>query len=326
MENHTHFLKLLDFTPAEIQQFLDTAADLKAKKKAGVPHRYLDGKNVALIFEKTSTRTRCAFEVAAYDLGMGATYISTGSQMGVKESIADTARVLGRMYDGIEYRGYGQSIVEEIAKYAGVPTFNGLTNEFHPTQVLADFLTIQEHFGKLKGVKLVYLGDARYNMGNSLMVGCAKMGLRFVACAPKAYWPDKALIETCQAIAQETGATLEFSENPMEAVENADVLYTDVWVSMGEPVEVWQERIDALAPYQVTLELMDRAGPQCRFMHCLPSFHDLKTDIGREMGERFHRDSMEVTDEAFESDRSIVFDEAENRMHTIKAVMYELMK
>ena len=326
MENHTHFLKLLDFTPAEIQQFLDTAADLKAKKKAGVPHRYLDGKNVALIFEKTSTRTRCAFEVAAYDLGMGATYISTGSQMGVKESVADTARVLGRMYDGIEYRGYGQSIVEEIAKYAGVPTFNGLTNEFHPTQVLADFLTIQEHFGKLKGVKLVYLGDARYNMGNSLMVGCAKMGLRFVACAPKAYWPDKALIETCQAIAQETGATLEFSENPMEAVENADVLYTDVWVSMGEPVEVWQERIDALAPYQVTLELMDRAGPQCRFMHCLPSFHDLKTDIGREMGERFGRDSMEVTDEAFESDRSIVFDEAENRMHTIKAVMYELMK
>ena len=326
MENHTHFLKLLDFTPAEIQQFLDTAADLKAKKKAGVPHRYLDGKNVALIFEKTSTRTRCAFEVAAYDLGMGATYISTGSQMGVKESVADTARVLGRMYDGIEYRGYGQSIVEEIAKYAGVPTFNGLTNEFHPTQVLADFLTIQEHFGKLRGVKLVYLGDARYNMGNSLMVGCAKMGLRFVACAPKAYWPDKALIETCQAIAQETGATLEFSENPMEAVENADVLYTDVWVSMGEPVEVWQERIDALAPYQVTLELMDRAGPQCRFMHCLPSYHDLKTDIGREMGERFRRDSMEVTDEAFESDRSIVFDEAENRMHTIKAVMYELMK
>lgn len=326
MENHTHFLKLLDFTPAEIQQFLDTAADLKAKKKAGVPHRYLDGKNVALIFEKTSTRTRCAFEVAAYDLGMGATYISTGSQMGVKESIADTARVLGRMYDGIEYRGYGQSIVEDIAKYAGVPTFNGLTNEFHPTQVLADFLTIQEHFGKLRGVKLVYLGDARYNMGNSLMVGCAKMGLHFVACAPNAYWPDKALVETCQAIAKETGATLEFSENPMEAVENADVLYTDVWVSMGEPMEVWQERIDALAPYQVTMELMDRAGPQCRFMHCLPSFHDLKTDIGREMGERFHRDSMEVTDEAFESDRSIVFDEAENRMHTIKAVMYELMK
>ena len=326
MENHKHFLKLLDFTPAEIQRFLNTAADLKAKKKAGVPHRYLDGKNVALIFEKTSTRTRCAFEVAARDLGMGATYIATGSQMGVKESIADTARVLGRMYDGIEYRGYGQSIVEDIAKYAGVPTFNGLTNEFHPTQVLADFMTIREHFGKLRGVKLVYLGDARYNMGNSLMVGCAKMGLHFVACAPKAYWPNSELTETCQAIAKETGATLEFSENPMEATKGADVLYTDVWVSMGEPVEVWEERIDALAPYQVTLELMDRAGPQCRFMHCLPSFHDLKTDIGREMGERFHRDSMEVTDEAFESDRSIVFDEAENRMHTIKAVMYELMK
>ena len=326
MENHKHFLKLLDFTPAEIQRFLNTAADLKAKKKAGVPHRYLDGKNVALIFEKTSTRTRCAFEVAAYDLGMGATYIATGSQMGVKESIADTARVLGRMYDGIEYRGYGQSIVEEIAKYAGVPTFNGLTNEFHPTQVLADFMTIREHFGKLRGVKLVYLGDARYNMGNSLMVGCAKMGLHFVACAPKAYWPDKALTATCRAIARKTRATLEFSENPMEATKGADVLYTDVWVSMGEPVEVWEERIDALAPYQVTTELMDNAGPQCRFMHCLPSFHDRKTDIGREMGERFHRDAMEVTDEVFESERSIVFDEAENRMHTIKAVMYELMK
>ena len=281
---------------------------------------------MALIFEKTSTRTRCAFEVAAYDLGMGATYIATGSQMGVKESIADTARVLGRMYDGIEYRGYGQSIVEDIAKYAGVPTFNGLTNEFHPTQVLADFMTIQEHFGKLRGVKLVYLGDARYNMGNSLMVGCAKMGLHFVACAPKAYWPNAELTETCQAIAKETGATLEFSENPMEATKGADVLYTDVWVSMGEPVEVWEERIDALAPYQVTTELMDNAGPQCRFMHCLPSFHDRKTDIGREMGERFRRDAMEVTDEVFESERSIVFDEAENRMHTIKAVMYELMK
>ena len=326
MENHKHFLKLLDFTPAEIQRFLNTAADLKAKKKAGVPHRYLDGKNVALIFEKTSTRTRCAFEVAARDLGMGATYIATGSQMGVKESIADTARVLGRMYDGIEYRGYGQSIVEDIAKYAGVPTFNGLTNEFHPTQVLADFMTIREHFGKLRGVKLVYLGDARYNMGNSLMVGCAKMGLHFVACAPKAYWPNAELTETCQAIAKETGATLEFSENPMEATKGADVLYTDVWVSMGEPVEVWEERIDALAPYQVTTELMDNAGPQCRFMHCLPSYHDRKTDIGREMGERFHRDAIEVTDEVFESERSIVFDEAENRMHTIKAVMYELMK
>ena len=326
MKNHTHFLKLLDFTPAEIQRFLDTAADLKAKKKAGIPHRYLDGKNVALIFEKTSTRTRCAFEVAARDLGMGSSYISTGSQMGVKESIADTARVLGRMYDGIEYRGYGQSIVEELARYAGVPVFNGLTDEFHPTQVLADFLTIRDHFGKLRGVKLAYLGDARFNMGNSLMAGCAKMGLHFVACAPKAYWPGAALTETCQAAARETGAVLEFSEDPAEAVRGADVLYTDVWVSMGEPAEVWEERIKALAPYQVTMDLMDRAGPQSRFMHCLPSYHDRKTDVGREMGERFQRDAMEVTDEVFESPRSIVFDEAENRMHTIKAVMYELMK
>ena len=326
MENHKHFLKLLDFTPEEIGRFLDTAADLKRKKKSGVAHRYLEGKNVALIFEKTSTRTRCAFEVAARDLGMGSTYISTGSQLGIKESVADTARVLGRMYDGIEYRGYGQSIVEDIAKFSGVPTFNGLTNEFHPTQVLADFMTIQEHFGKLRGAKLVYLGDARFNMGNSLMVGCAKMGLHFIACSPKAYWPDAELVKTCQAIARETGATIEFSESPMDATRNADVLYTDVWVSMGEPVEVWEERISALAPYQVTMDLMNHAGPQCRFMHCLPAYHDLKTDVGREMGERFRRDSMEVTDEVFESERSIVFDEAENRMHTIKAVMYELMQ
>ena len=326
MENHKHFLKLLDFTPEEIGRFLDTAADLKRKKKSGVAHRYLEGKNVALIFEKTSTRTRCAFEVAARDLGMGSTYISTGSQLGIKESVADTARVLGRMYDGIEYRGYGQSIVEDIAKFSGVPTFNGLTNEFHPTQVLADFMTIQEHFGKLRGAKLVYLGDARFNMGNSLMVGCAKMGLHFIACSPKAYWPDAELVKTCQAIARETGATIEFSESPMDATRNADVLYTDVWVSMGEPVEVWEERISALAPYQVTMDLMNNAGPQCRFMHCLPAYHDLKTDVGREMGERFRRDSMEVTDEVFESERSIVFDEAENRMHTIKAVMYELMQ
>ena len=308
MENHTHFLKLLDFTPAEIGQFLDTAADLKAKKKAGIPHRYLEGKNVALIFEKTSTRTRCAFEVAAQDLGMGSTYLGpTGSQIGVKESIADTARVLGRMYDGIEYRGFGQDIVEELAKYAGVPVFNGLTNEFHPTQILADFLTIREHFGKFQGVKLVYLGDARYNMGNSLMVGCAKMGMHFVACAPKAY-------------------VLEFIEDPMAATKGADVLYTDVWVSMGEPVEVWAERIAALAPYQVTKALMDNAGPQCKFMHCLPAYHDHKTKVGKEMGEKFGREAMEVTDEVFESPASIVFDEAENRMHTIKAVMYELMK
>lgn len=258
---------------------------------------------------------------------MGSTYLGpTGSQIGVKESIADTARVLGRMYDGIEYRGFGQEIVEELANYAGVPVFNGLTNEFHPTQILADFLTIQEHFERLKGIKLVYLGDARFNMGNSLMVGCAKMGMHFVACAPKAYMPDQKLIDTCLRLAAETGAVLEFIEDPMEAVKNADVLYTDVWVSMGEPMEVWQERIAALAPYQVTKALMDNAGPQCRFMHCLPAYHDHKTKVGKEMGEKFGREAMEVTDEVFESPASIVFDEAENRMHTIKAVMYELMK
>ncbi len=327
MEECRHFLKLLDFTAEEIQQFLDTAASLKAKKKAGIPHRYLEGKNVALIFEKTSTRTRCAFEVAAQDLGMGSTYLGpTGSQIGVKESIADTARVLGRMYDGIEYRGFGQALVEDLAKYAGVPVFNGLTDEFHPTQILADFLTIQEHFGKLKGVKLVYLGDARFNMGNSLMVGCAKMGMHFVACAPQAYMPDPALVARCREIAAESGAVLEFIQDPLEATRGADVLYTDVWVSMGEPAEVWQERIQALGPYQITRELMENAGPQCKFMHCLPAYHDHKTKVGREMGERFHRDAMEVTDEVFESSASIVFDEAENRMHTIKAVMYELMK
>lgn len=327
MEECRHFLKLLDFTAEEIQQFLDTAASLKAKKKAGIPHRYLEGKNVALIFEKTSTRTRCAFEVAAQDLGMGSTYLGpTGSQIGVKESIADTARVLGRMYDGIEYRGFGQALVEDLAKYAGVPVFNGLTDEFHPTQILADFLTIQEHFGKLKGVKLVYLGDARFNMGNSLMVGCAKMGMHFVACAPQAYMPDPALVARCREIAAESGAVLEFIQDPLEATRGADVLYTDVWVSMGEPAEVWQERIQALGPYQITRELMENAGPQCKFMHCLPAYHDHKTKVGREMGQRFGREAMEVTDEVFESPRSIVFDEAENRMHTIKAVLYELMK
>ena len=317
-----HFLKLLDFTPAEIEHFLDVAAKLKAEKKAGVPHQVLQGKNIALIFEKTSTRTRCAFEVAGHDLGMGVTYLDpSGSQIGKKESIADTARVLGRMFDGIEYRGFGQEIVEELARYAGVPVFNGLTNEFHPTQILADFLTIQEHFGQLKGVKLVYMGDARYNMGNSLMVGCAKMGMDFVACAPKKYFPDPALIETCQKIAAETGATLTFSEDPMEAVQGAHVIYTDVWVSMGEPDSVWKERIEELSPYRVTMALMDNAGPQCRFMHCLPAFHDLNTTIGKQIYEKFGIDCMEVTDEVFESDRSIVFDEAENRMHTIKAVM-----
>ena len=321
------FLTLLDYTPEEIAYLVDLAAELKAKKKAGVLHDVLRGKNVALIFEKTSTRTRCSFEVAAHDLGMGSTYLDpTGSQIGKKESIADTAQVLCGMFDGIEYRGYGQEIVNELAKYSTVPVWNGLTNEFHPTQILADFLTIQEHFGKLKGVKLVYLGDARFNMGNSLMVGCAKMGMHFVACAPKAYMPAQELVDQCQAIAAETGAVLEFIEDPMEATKNADVLYTDVWVSMGEPVEVWAERIELLGPYQVTRALMDNAGPQCRFMHCLPAYHDHKTKVGKEMGEKFGRDAMEVTDEVFESEQSIVFDEAENRMHTIKAVMYELMK
>ena len=316
------FLKLLDFSPEEIAYLLELAAELKAKKKAGIPHALCQGKNIALIFEKTSTRTRCAFEVAGHDLGMGVTYLDpSGSQIGKKESIADTARVLSRMFDGIEYRGFGQSIVEELARYADVPVWNGLTNEFHPTQILADFLTIQEHCGGLKGKKLVYMGDARYNMGNSLMVGCAKMGMHFVACAPEKYFPDPALIGQCQAIAAQTGATLEFLTDPAAAVKNADVIYTDVWVSMGEPMEVWQERIHDLAPYQVNAQLMAQAGPQAVFMHCLPAFHDHKTTIGKEMGEAFGRDAMEVTDEVFESPQSIVFDEAENRMHTIKAVM-----
>ena len=306
------FLKLLDYTPAEIGQLLELAADLKAKKKAGIRHDQLRGKNIALIFEKTSTRTRCSFEVAAHDLGMEVTYLDpSGSQIGKKESIADTARVLGRMFDGIEYRGYGQQIVEELAHYAGVPVWNGLTNEFHPTQILADFLTIQEHFGHLKGIHFVYFGDARYNMGNSLMV----------ACAPKKYQPDAALVEQCQAIAAQTGATLSFEEDPVKAAKGADVLYTDVWVSMGEPVEVWAERIHDLAPYQINQDLMNIAGPDAVFMHCLPAYHDHKTSVGKEMGERFGRDAMEVTDEVFEGPQSIVFDEAENRMHTIKAVM-----
>ena len=316
------FLKLLDFTPEEISSLLALSADLKARKKAGVSHRLFEGKNIALIFEKTSTRTRCSFEVAASDLGMYAVYLdNAGSQIGKKESIADTARVLGRMFDGIEYRGYGQEIVEALAQYSGVPVWNGLTNEFHPTQILADFLTIQEHFGTLKGVKLVYMGDARYNMGNSLMVGCAKMGMHFVACAPEKYFPNPELVATCKAIAKETGAVLEFITDPMEATKGADVIYTDVWVSMGEPDEVWQERINDLLPYQVNAKLMANAGPQCRFMHCLPAFHDLNTTIGKSIHEKFGLDAMEVTDEVFESAQSIVFDEAENRMHTIKAVM-----
>lgn len=316
------FLKLLDFTPAEILELIDFAAELKEQKKAGIPHRLCEGKNIALVFEKTSTRTRCAFEVAAADLGMHPVYLDPkSSQIGKKESIADTARVLGRMFDGIEYRGYGQEIVEDLAKYSGVPVWNGLTNEFHPTQILADFLTVREHFGKLKGIKFVYMGDARYNMGNSLMVGAAKMGMHFVACAPKAYFPSAELIAQCEEVAKETGAILEFIEDPMTATKGADVIYTDVWVSMGEPAEVWKERINALLPYQVNSALMANAGEQCRFMHCLPAFHDLGTETGREIYEKFGIDCMEVTNEVFESAQSIVFDEAENRMHTIKAVM-----
>ena len=315
-------LKLLDFTPAEITELLDLSADFKAKKKAGIPHKIHEGKNIVLLFEKDSTRTRCAFEVAGADLGMSVTYLGpSGSQMGKKESIADTARVLGRMYDGIEYRGFAQTIVEDLSKYAGVPVWNGLTNEFHPTQILADFLTIREHCGELKGKKLVYMGDARFNMGNSLMVGCAKMGMHFVACSPEQYFPSEELIAQCQAVAAETGATLEFITDPMVATKGADVIYTDVWVSMGEPDSVWEERINALTPYRVTTELMQNAGPQCRFMHCLPAFHDLNTTIGKHIYDKFGITCMEVTDEVFESEASIVFDEAENRMHTIKAVM-----
>ena len=316
------FLKLLDFTPEEMGYLLDLAAGLKEKKKMGIPHPLCQGKNVALIFEKTSTRTRCAFEVAAFDLGMHCTFLEpSASQIGKKESIADTARVLGRMYDGIEYRGFGQEIVEDLAKYSGVPVWNGLTNEFHPTQILADFLTIREHFGSLAGKKLVYMGDARYNMGDSLMVGCAKMGMHFVACAPEKYFPNPQLIAQCQQIAAETGAVLEFITDPVKATKNADVIYTDVWVSMGEPDEVWAERIQDLKAYRVTEELMANAGAQCRFMHCLPAFHDLGTTIGQQIQKKFGIDCMEVTDGVFEGPQSIVFDEAENRMHTIKAVM-----
>ncbi len=318
-----NFLKLLDFTPAEITGLIDLAADLKAKKKAGIPHRMCEGKNIVLLFEKDSTRTRCAFEVAGADLGMSVTYLGpSGSQMGKKESIADTARVLGRMYDGIEYRGYGQQIVEDLAKYAGVPVWNGLTNEFHPTQILADMLTIRERFGYLNGINFVYMGDARYNMGNSLMVGCAKLGLNFTACCPEKYFPSKELIAACQAIADETGAKLAFIEDPKKAVKGADVIYTDVWVSMGEPAEVWAERIEELSPYQVNGALMAATGKASTvFMHCLPALHDLNTKIGKEIGEKFNISAMEVTDEVFEGPQSIVFDEAENRMHTIKAVM-----
>ena len=317
-----NFLTLLDFTPEEITGLIDLAAELKAQKKASIPHDTLKGKSIALIFEKTSTRTRCSFEVAAYDLGMHVTYLDpTGSQIGKKESIADTARVLGRLYDGIEYRGFGQNIVEELAKYAGVPVWNGLTNEFHPTQILADMLTIREHLGALRGKKLVFMGDCRYNMANSLMVGGAKLGLHFTACGPAGFFPDPALIARCEAVAAETGATLAFETDPKKATAGADVIYTDVWVSMGEPMEAWKERLEIMLPYQVNAALMENAGKQAVFMHCLPAFHDLNTGIGRQIGQQFHLDALEVTDEVFEGPHSIVFDEAENRMHTIKAVL-----
>ena len=316
------FLKLLDFTSEEISYLIDLAEEHKKLKKKGEVNKKYEGKNIALIFEKTSTRTRCAFEVAAADLGIHPVYLEpTGSQIGKKESIADTARVLGRMFDGIEYRGFGQEIVEELAEYAKVPVWNGLTNEFHPTQILADFLTVKEHFGSLKGKKLVYMGDARFNMGNSLMVGCAKMGMHFVGCAPEKYRPEKELVKQCLAVAKETGAVIEFNENPDEAVKGAHVIYTDVWVSMGEPYDVWEERIKDLSPYRVTSKLMEKAGDKAKFMHCLPAFHDLKTTTGKEIYDKFGITCMEVTDEVFESERSIVFDEAENRMHTIKAVI-----
>lgn len=317
-----NFLTLKDFTPEEITYLLDLSTDLKEKKKKGIPVDRYRGRNVALIFEKTSTRTRCAFETAAHDLGMGTTYLDpSGSQIGKKESIADTARVLGRMYEGIEYRGFGQEIVEELAEHAGVPVWNGLTNEYHPTQMLADLLTIRENFGKLKGIKLVYMGDARYNMGNSLMIACAKMGMHFTACTTSKYFPNAELVELCKGYAKESGASITLTENVKEGTKDADVIYTDVWVSMGEPDEVWEERIRELTPYKVTKEVMENASEHAIFLHCLPAFHDLKTTIGKEMGERFSLQDMEVTDEVFESAQSKVFDEAENRMHTIKAVM-----
>lgn len=317
-----HFLTLKDFTKEEIEYLVDLSAELKRKKKQGIPVDTLKGKNVALIFEKTSTRTRSSFEVAAHDLGMGSTYLDPkSSQIGKKESIKDTARVLGRVYDGIEYRGFGQEKVEELAKYAGVPVWNGLTNEYHPTQMLADLLTIREHLGRVEGVKLVYMGDARYNMGNSLMILCAKMGMHFVACAPKKYFPNDALVEECKGFAEKSGGTITLTEDVMKGTKGADVIYTDVWVSMGEPEEVWEERIKELTPYKVTMDVMRNAGEQAIFLHCLPAFHDLQTDIGKEMGEKFGIKDMEVTDEVFESEQSVVFDEAENRMHTIKAVM-----
>ncbi len=317
-----NFLKLMDYTPDEIRYLIDLSAELKSQKKQGIRHDTLAGKNIALIFEKTSTRTRCSFEVAAHDLGMHVTYLDpSGSQIGKKESIADTARVLGRMYDGIEYRGYGQEIVEELAKYAGVPVWNGLTNEFHPTQMIADMLTVKEKFKKFEGIRFVYMGDARYNMGNSLMVTCAKLGMDFVACTNKKYFPNDELVEYCKKTAAQTGASITLTEDVAEATKDADVIYTDVWVSMGEPEEVWAERIGDLKPYQVNKEAFELAKPTAIFMHCLPAFHDLNTTIGKRVYERFGLKELEVTDEIFESERSVVFDEAENRMHSIKAIM-----
>lgn len=317
-----NFLTLKDFTPEEIVGLVDLAAEYKRKKKQGILHDTLRGKNIALIFEKTSTRTRCSFEVAAHDLGMGTTYLDpSGSQIGRKESIADTARVLGRMYDGIEYRGFEQSIVEELAKYAGVPVWNGLTNEYHPTQMLADMLTIREHFGYLKDIKLTYMGDARYNMGNSLMIVCAKLGMHFTACTAKEYFPEEVLVAQCREYAAQSGATITLTEDAAAGTKGADVIYTDVWVSMGEPEEVWAERIAKLSPYKVTKEIMDNAGEKAVFLHCLPAFHDLKTKIGKVQSEKYGFTELEVTDEVFESAQSLVFEEAENRMHTIKAVL-----
>ena len=317
------FLTLKDFTPEEIQYMVDAAAYFKKKKKAGELVDIYKGKNVALIFEKTSTRTRCSFEVAAHDLGMGSTYLEpASSQIGKKESIADTARVLGSMFDGIEYRGFEQTIVEELAKYADVPVWNGLTNEYHPTQMLADLLTIQEFFGKdVKGLKLAYMGDARYNMANSLMILCTKMGMNFAAGAPKSYFPNDELVEICQGYAKESGGSILLTEDAAEAAKDADIIYTDVWVSMGEPDEVWEQRIKELSPYKVTSELMSNAKDTAIFLHCLPAFHDLKTGIGKKMGEKYGFSELEVTDEVFEAPYSKVFQEAENRMHTIKAVM-----
>lgn len=316
------FLTLKDFTPEEIMYMIDLAADLKDKKKKGISTEYCKGKNVALIFEKTSTRTRCSFEVAAHDLGMGSTYLDpSGSQIGKKESIEDTARVLGRMYEGIEYRGFGQERVEELAEYAGVPVWNGLTNEYHPTQMIADLLTIKEKFGYLKGLKFVYMGDARYNMGNSLMIACAKMGIDFVACTSKNYFPAKELVDQCMEYALEAGSTITLTEDVEAGTKDANVIYTDVWVSMGEPAEVWAERIKELSPYQVNKKVMDNTAENSIFMHCLPAFHDLKTEVGQEVYEKFGLAELEVTDEVFESEKSVVFDEAENRMHSIKAIM-----